>query len=531
MIVFSFCLFTGLVALGSLWKFKTNYSNTLNGFFLAGKSNSFWMVGSALLLTNLSANQFIGENESVYINNLSVIGWGVSSVVAMLLVSEFLLPIYFKHGFRTVPDFLALRFDPKTKILVSILILIGYIVNLLPPVLYGGALSLTTMFDVPGLLHISYWQSIWILVWALGIIGSLYSILGGLKLISLSDMGLGLCLFILAVLIPIFAFWYLGNGDIWAGVLQLFHDKKEHLNAVGSKQDAVPFSTLFTGMLLINFYYWGMEPYIAQQALSAKNLKEAQKGMTLAAGGKLLMPLLINLPGLLAVHLLPHVQPTASVFPKLIVLIFPDVLIGFSLALVFGAAMTTYTAGLQSCGSLFIFNIYKPYLEYKKRYLSEKELVRKGKLFELIISTSAMFIAPFILFAHDGFYTYLQTVSGLFNMPIFTIMILGILSRRVTPRMAQIGLFLYMFSYFILVFVWKTELHYLHLFALLFIAVALVIWGGSKLSQPNYLSEYQFEFSGQDKGTYWKGRYRIGAFLILLMIVIYFVFSPLGIAQ
>ncbi|WP_257087973.1 hypothetical protein [Sphingobacterium sp. E70] len=103
---------------------------------------------------------------------------GVSSVVAMLLVSEFLLPIYFKHGFRTVPDFLALRFDSKTKILVSILILIGYIVNLLPPVLYGGALSLTTMFDVPGLLHISYWQSIWLLVWALGIIGSLYSILG-----------------------------------------------------------------------------------------------------------------------------------------------------------------------------------------------------------------------------------------------------------------------------------------------------------------------------------------------------------------
>src|SRR5690606_7198762 len=139
------------------------------------------------------------------------------------------------------------------------------------------------------------------------------------------------------------------------------------------------------------------------------------------------------------------------------------------------AAMTTYTAGLQSCGSLFIFNIYKPYLERKKRVLSERELVKKGKLFELIISASAMFIAPFILFAHDGFYTYLQTVSGLFNMPIFTIMILGILSRCVTPRMAQIGLFLYMFSYFTLVFVWKTELHYLHLFALLFIAVALLI--------------------------------------------------------
>ena len=89
MIIASFCLFTVLVASWSLLKYKTHYASTLNGFFLAGKSNSFWMVGSALLLTNLSANQFISENESVYINNLSVIGWGVSSVVAMLLVSEY----------------------------------------------------------------------------------------------------------------------------------------------------------------------------------------------------------------------------------------------------------------------------------------------------------------------------------------------------------------------------------------------------------------------------------------------------------
>ena len=95
MIIFSFCLFTGLVALWSLWKFKTPYSSTLNGFFLAGKSNSFWMVGSALLLTKLSANQFIGENESVYINNLSVIGWGVSLGVAMLLGLVFLLAVFF----------------------------------------------------------------------------------------------------------------------------------------------------------------------------------------------------------------------------------------------------------------------------------------------------------------------------------------------------------------------------------------------------------------------------------------------------
>ncbi|MEN5435141.1 solute:sodium symporter family transporter [Sphingobacterium faecium] len=531
MIVASFCFFTVLVALWSLLKYKSYYTTTLSGFFLAGKSNSFWMVGSALLLTNLSANQFIGENESVYINNLSVIGWGVSSVVAMLVVSEFLLPIYFKHGFRTIPDFLSLRFNAKTKLIVSVLILVGYIVNLLPPVLYGGALSLAIMFDVPAYFQISYWQSIWVLVWALGIIGSLYSILGGLKLISLSDVSLGLGLFLLALIIPVYAFWYLGTGNIWEGVQQVFLNKTEHLNAVGDKHDAVPFSTLFTGMLLINFYYWGMEPYIAQQTLSAKNLKEAQKGMTLAAGGKLLMPLLINLPGLLAIHLLPKVEPSASVFPNLIVHIFPDILVGFSLALVFGAAMTTYTAGLQSCGSLFIFNIYKPYLEQCNIIVSESQLVKKGKYFELIISLSAMFIAPFILFAHDGFYTYLQTVSGLFNMPIFTIMMMGILSQRVTPAMAQLGLFLYMISYFTLVFIWKLDLHYLHLFALLFVIIAIIIWIGSKLTQPHYKSTFQFEFSGLDRTSYWKGRHLVGTILILVMIAIYIVFSPLGLAQ
>jgi len=531
-VVISFFIFTALVAIWSLIKYQKSYSSTLTGFFLAGRSNGFVMVGAALLLTNLSANQFIGENESVYINNLSVIGWGVTSVLAMLLVSEFLLPIYFKHGFKTVPDFLALRYNENTKLFVSIIVLIGYIVNLLPPVLYGGALTLATMFNIPEVFGLSYWQSIWLLVWGLGLIGSMYSILGGLKLIAISDLGLGIGLFILALLIPFFAFWYLGDGDLWKGVLTIFQSKQEYLNAVGSKNDAIPFSTLFTGMLLINFYYWGMEPYIAQQALSAKNLKEAQKGMTLAAGGKLIIPLLINLPGLIAVHLLPGITETTTVFPELLVRIFPEVLVGLSLALVFGAAMTTYTAGLQSSGSLFVFNIYKPLAEkYFNKSPDEQKLVKTGKYFELIISLSAMFIAPFILFAHDGFYTYLQTVSGLFNMPIFTVMILGILTTTVTPRMAQLGLVLYMICYFVAVFIFKSPIHYLHLFALLFFIVAFIMWFGSRLTAPNYSAAYKFEFKGQDYTHYWKNRYIVGTILLVLMIAIYILLSPLGLAH
>ena len=528
----SFLSVTALVALWSLIKFKSNYTSTLSGFFLAGKSNNFWIVGSALILTNLSANQFIGENESVYINNLSVIGWGVTSVVAMLLVSEILLPIYFKNGFKTIPDFLSLRYDAKTKQLVTFIILIGYLVNLLPPVLYGGALSLATMFNITKVFDITYWQSIWILVWALGIIGSLYSILGGLKLISLSDLGLGLGLFILALLIPFFAFWYLGNGDFFAGVSVIFSSKKEYLNAVGSNEDAVPFTTLFTGMLLINLYYWGMEPYIAQQVLSAKNLSEAQKGMTLAAGAKLALPLIINLPGLLAVHLIPNIEHTTSVFPELLLHIFPEVLVGFSLALVFGAAMTTFTAALQSCGSLFVYNVYKPIKEKKGQQVSsEKHLVKVGKYFEAIISIIAMVIAPFILFAPDGFYTYLQSVSGFFNMPIFTIMLMGIINPYIPPRMAQIGLVLYMLLYFFAVFVLKTSLHYLHLFAILFLIDAFLMWIGSKIFYRGYYSTYKWDFKGLEYSHYWQKRHIYGVILLAIMVLIYIVFSPVGLAE
>lgn len=530
-VLISFSCVTLFVAIWSLIKYKSSYSSTLSGFFLAGKSNNFWVVGSALILTNLSANQFIGENESVYINNMSVIAWGVTSVFAMLLVSEFLLPIYFKHGFRTIPDFLSLRYDSQTKLLVTIIILIGYIVNLLPPVLYGGALSLVTMFNITELFQISYWQSIWILVWALGIIGSIYSIFGGLKLVSLSDLGLGLGLFVLALLIPFFGLWYLGEGNLWQGISIILSTKKEYLNAVGTNKDAIPFSTLFTGMLLINFYYWGMEPYIAQQTLSAKSLSEAQKGMTLAAAAKLALPLIINLPGLLAVHLIPDVVETTAVFPKLLLKIFPDVLVGFSLALVFGAAMTTYTAGLQSCGSLFVYNIYKPFVECRSsKHVSERSYVQVGKYFELLISLIAMCIAPFILFAPDGFYTYLQSVSGFFNMPIFTIMALGILSPKITPMMAQIGLVLYMLFYFLLVFVIKVDIHYLHLFALLFVVVSAIMWLGSTFLSKEYYSTYKFNFKGLEYDYYWKNIRVVGLILIIITILIYFVLSPLGIA-
>src|SRR5690606_16405137 len=222
------------------------------------------------------------ENESVYINNMSVMAWGVTSVIAMLLVSEFVLPIYFRGGMITTPDFLANRYDAGTKRLVSIVFLISYVANLLPPVLYGGAVAFTGMFHLPDLWGFSYGQSVWLMVWVLGLIGSAYTILGGLRAITISDTLLGAGLLLLAIVLPFYALQYLGDGSFLMGLKLLLASHTEHLNAIGSVNDAVPFSTIFTGMLLVNLYYC-VEQYIVQQTLAAKSLKDAQKGMALAA--------------------------------------------------------------------------------------------------------------------------------------------------------------------------------------------------------------------------------------------------------
>ncbi|MEH6305424.1 solute:sodium symporter family transporter [Olivibacter sp. CPCC 100613] len=526
----SFGLCTLLIALISWYKTKSTNLRTVKGLLLAGKNNGYLIVASSLILTNLSANQFIGENESVYTNNMSVMAWGITSVLAMLLVSEYFLPIYFKGGMITTPDFLAHRYDEGTKRLVSIIFLLSYIVNLLPPVLYGGAVALTGMFRLPDLWGISYWQSIWIMVWLLGLVGSTYTILGGLRAITISDTLLGLGLLLLAIVLPVCALRYLGKGDIFAGLTLLFSKHTNHLNAIGTAHDAIPFSTIFTGMLLVNLYYWGIEQYIVQQTFAAKNLKEAQKGMALAALSKLLMPLLINLPGLIAVHLYTNMKNTASVFPLIAAETLPDALLGITIALIFGAAITTYNAGLHGSSTLFVMNLYLPYLNKRNKKPKEDELVRTARRFELFLSFVAMVTAPFILFVDSGFYTYLQRVAGLFSMPIFTIIIIGFVNRKVPAIAAKIGLLFFMLSYFACEYIFAVQIHYLHVLAILFSLTAfiMVIIG---CYYPSKSIQITSANTTQHLVVPWKGRYIAAGALLILMLLIYIAFSPLGLAS
>lgn len=516
----TFLLITGAVGVISWYKTRNEKLNTIAGFFFANRNLGFITVGSSLLFANINTVLFVGENELVYTNNMSVMAWGMTSVIAMLVVSEFIMPVYLRNGISTTPDYLEKRYDSSTKRIVSLIFLINYIVNLLPSVLYGGAVAFNGLFHFSDLWQTDYWTSIWVLVWIMGTLGGSYCILGGLKAIAVSDVMLGAAMFTGGILLPWFGLKYLGHGDVSAGLAVVLSSHKDHLRIIGGAKDAVPFSTIFTGMLLVNLYYWGTEQYIVQQVLGSRNLAVCQKGIALAALGKVVSPLLINIPGLIAVHMYASMHNTAEVFPRMVSDVSPPVFIGYMAAILFGATFATFNAGLNSASTLFILNVYKPRL---KTPVSEKQLLRTAKRFEIAICLLAMFIAPFIIFAKNGFYNYLQMIGGFFSVPIFTILLVGFLTRKVPPIAAKIGLGFFIITYGCTQLVFDTGLHFLHILALLFVITCILMLAIGMMYPLK--TPYVREVNNVVEIVPWRHRHIYSILLILAVVLVYVFFT------
>jgi SSS family solute:Na+ symporter len=521
-----FLLFLAFVATIAIFKTRKIRLNTTVAYFMGNRTLGFWMVGFSLFLTNLSSNQFVGENEFVYTTDMTVMAWGMSSILAMLIVAEFFLPIYLRMGAITTPDFLEHRFGPRLKKIVSLIFLASYLVTLIPTILYGSAVALNGIFHIDEALGISYFSAIWLLVVLVGVIGCCYTVLGGFKAITVSDLVQGAGLLVGGLALLWFSLRYLGEGSALTGIQKILGSKKEHLNAIGGPHDPIPFATLFTGMFLINLYYWGMEQYIMQQALAAKSLSQGQKGMSLACVGKLLSPLLLNVPGLIAVQLYPGLTNTATVFPKLVGDVLPPVMTGFVAAIIFGAAISTFNAGLNSSGTLFIMNLYKP---WRKGAANDRELVKAGRTFQLSITFIAMCFSPFILYFDGGFYHYIQKISSFFSVPVFTVMIVGFVTKRVPEWAALTGLVFFMVVYTLSQFVFDVQLHYLHVLAILFMVTVLLILALSKWKpRPDAYTARNLAVVDMKP---WRHRYWFFLVLIVLMAGAFTLFSRAGIAQ
>ena len=455
--ILTFLGFTILVAVISYFATRNTEESSSDGYFLGGRSLTAGVIAGSLLLTNLSTEQIVGLNGSSYQSGLSVMVWETLAAIAMVVTAMFLLPRYLKGGLTTVPGFLAKRFDTTTKTLTSVLFLSGYVIVLLPVILYSGSLAISGMFDVPALLGVTHTQSIWICVWGIGIIGSIYAVFGGLKAVAVSDSINAIGLLIGGILIPVFGLMMIGgdgsifDGSIIDGLNILTAENPDKFKSMGGPTDPVPFYTIFTGMMLVQLFYWGTNQQIIQRALGAKNLAEGQKGLLLGSFIKILGPIIVVLPGIIAFHLFKgNLESADSAYPMLVKEVLPEAWVGFFAAVLFGAILSSFNSVLNSSVTLFGIDVYK---EHINKDADEKTVVKYGKMFGVILAFASMFIAPLIANA-GSLFAYLQEINGIYSIPILTIIIVGYLTKRVPAIAAKVGLvsgcLLYIISQFFL---------------------------------------------------------------------------------
>jgi solute:Na+ symporter, SSS family len=527
MAIVTFIAFTLLVALLSYWFTRKTDDTSKEGYFLAGRSLSAGVIAASLLLTNLSTEQIVGLNGQAFSEGILVMAWETLAAIAMVITAIYLLPRYLKGGIATIPTFLERRYDTATKSITSILFLSGYVVVLLPIVLYSGALAINTMFNVPEALGISQTTALWVTVWGIGIMGGVYAIFGGLKAVAVSDTLNGIGLLIGGLLIPIFGLLAVGEGDALAGVNTLMTEVPEKFNAIGDSDSSIPFATIFTGMMLVQLFYWGTNQAIIQRALAAKNLKEGQKGLLLAATIKILGPLIVVLPGIIAYYLFSEqiVNPDEA-YPTLVREVLPTYLVGFFAAVLFGAILSSFNSALNSSVTLFGLDIYRTYIDKKA---SDKKVVQMGKRFGILLAIIAMCIAPLIANAPKGLFGYLQEVNGCYSIPILTIVVVGFLTKRVPALAAKIaivaGVILYSVSQFILQPYYGSENypHFLHIMAILFVVNVLIMLLIGRL-YPRKISYIQ-KYTEDVNIVPWSYAKLTGVFVVIVVIVSYYYFQ------
>ncbi|MEZ4874234.1 MAG: solute:sodium symporter family transporter [Flavobacteriaceae bacterium] len=527
MTLFTFIAFTLLVAVISYFATRNTDESSADGYFLGGRSLTAVVIAGSLLLTNLSTEQIVGLNGQSYSEGILVMAWETLAAIAMVVTALFLLPRYLKGGLTTVPQFLEKRYDKGTKAITSGLFLSGYMVVLLPIVLYSGGLAISTMFNVSEAFGISDTASLWLCIWGIGIIGSIYAIFGGLKAVAVSDTVNAVGLLIGGLMIPLFGLWAVGDGNILGGMSTLMEELPEKFIAAGDSTSSIPFATIFTGMMLVQVFYWGTNQAIIQRALAAKNLKEGQKGLMLAAFIKILGPLMVVLPGIIAFYLFQdQISKPDEAYPTLVREVLPASLVGFFAAVLFGAILSSFNSALNSSVTLFGVDIYK---EYFNKEADEKTIVKKGKLFGIFLALASMFIAPFIANAPAGLFGYLQEVNGCYSIPILTIIVVGYLTKRVPAIAAKIGILsgviLYSISQFILkpYFGDENYPHFLHVMAILFVfnILIMLIIGKIRPRATDYIQEY----TKQVDITPWKWVKPVGICIVAIVVFTYIYFQ------
>lgn len=522
----SFVLVTALVAFISWLKTRGTDETNKDGYFLGGRSLTGVVIFGSLMMTNLSAEQLVGRNGQGYAAGMTAMGWETMCPIALTLMALFFIPKYFKLGISTIPEFLESRFDRATRVIVSFIFLVAYIVTMLPLVLYAGSVAMERIFDVTGLLGGNRFLSTAVMCVALGVIGGIYAIFGGLKAVAVSDTLNGLIFIIGAVvLIPVLAFIALGDGSIAEGIRLFATSSPEHLNAIqpaNAQPPCIPWPMILLGCGINHISYYCTNQAIMQRVLGAKNLKEAQKGALISGLALVFCPVFLVAPGVIQfIRDGGGLTDFDMAYPTLIRDILPTPVLGFFAAVMFGAILSSFNSVLNRSMTLFTLDIL-PVISKKQR--TDMQLIKIAKQFGIILCLASIVIAPFLLYLPAGISTFLNQMWGYYGVPVLAIVVMGILSPRMPSFAPKLAIAVHIVCYGLMMNL--LPFHFLYFEVGAFVIDIILMMACTKL-RPRKTAYVLPDLEVVDM-TPWKYRMPVIAVTLALLVAMYAIFSPVG---
>jgi solute:Na+ symporter, SSS family len=424
-VFFGYCF---IILFLGLFIAKRKSTGDSEGYFLASKSLPWWAIGTSLIAANISAEQMIGMAGSGFAIGLAIASYEWMAALTLILVAKYMIPIFLDKGIYSMPQFLGVRFDERVRAILAIFWLLVYIFVNLTSVLYLGALTMETILGFPLIYGII----------GLALFAAIYSIYGGLKSVAWTDVvqvtflvGGGL----LTTWLALNAFSK-GDGAI-AGFMSLFSEVPGHFEMILSQghefyYELPGISVLIGGLWIANISYWGCNQYIIQRALAAKSVAEAQKGLMFAGYLKLLMPVIVVIPGIAAFGFGASLLRPDEAYPWLLAEFVPFGLRGLAFAALIAAIASSLASMTNSTSTIFTMDIFRVHFN---KQASEKTLVLTGRIVSSVALLIAVMVAPLVENFGQAF-QFIQEFTGFVSPGVVAIFLLGLFWKRATANSA-----------------------------------------------------------------------------------------------
>jgi SSS family solute:Na+ symporter len=500
-----FLAFFAVVIVTSMY--KSRREETGEDFFLAGR-DLFWpLIGLSLIAANISTEHFVGmSGQGAGVMGMAVASYEWVAAITLVFVAIFFLPKFLKIGIYTIPEFLEYRYNPAARAIMAVYMVVIYVAVSISAVVYTGALTLHTIFDM-NLTHA---------VWLIAFIAAVYTTWGGLMACAWADLFQGSALIIGGAITMVLGFKAVG------GVHSFFQTNTEKLHMVlPAGHSIIPWTALIIGIWIPNFYYWGLNQFIIQRALAAKTLKQGQFGILFAAFLKLTIPFIIIFPGIMAFQLYKDqlTATTDAAYPLLIKNLIPLGLRGFIFAAISGAVISTLASMLNSGSTILTVDLYKRHLN---KNASQKSIVTMGRIATVLFVVIVCLIAPKLGNPKfKGIFNYIQEFQGYISPGILAAFAFGLIFKRTPPAAGITAMLLCVPVYGVLQ--WKFgHIAFLNRMAISFGIVILamaIITILKPLKEPKVMPVKQGFDMTSSPLVYW-----LGAIVIAITIILYIIF-------